>query len=148
LSWLCARAVSAVSSCLPSLLTTLHLCIHCCCCDVFSFFLFFFFQAEDGIRDFHVTGVQTCALPIYHRRGRPDGGQGPQQGRCAGDRRQRACREQKAAARRRDRHGEDRTLGRLRPARHRGGILRNTAPEIGRASCRGRVEYRGGEREW
>src|SRR6266511_5878510 len=28
-------------------------------------YLFFFFQAEDGIRDFHVTGVQTCALPIY-----------------------------------------------------------------------------------
>src|SRR5690606_39710207 len=26
--------------------------------------VFFFFQAEDGIRDFHVTGVQTCALPI------------------------------------------------------------------------------------
>src|SRR5207302_6328725 len=26
--------------------------------------LTFFFQAEDGIRDFHVTGVQTCALPI------------------------------------------------------------------------------------
>src|SRR5207302_6626890 len=25
---------------------------------------FFFFQAEDGIRGFHVTGVQTCALPI------------------------------------------------------------------------------------
>src|SRR5690606_2805805 len=24
-----------------------------------------FFQAEDGIRDFHVTGVQTCALPIW-----------------------------------------------------------------------------------
>src|SRR5690606_15746243 len=62
----------------------------------------FFFQAEDGIRDFHVTGVQTCALPISrpprrrspctdatsarhrracaratapaHRRGRPPGG--------------------------------------------------------------------------
>src|SRR5207302_4492153 len=28
---------------------------------------FFFFQAEDGIRDFHVTGVQTCALPISWR---------------------------------------------------------------------------------
>src|SRR6266511_732114 len=28
--------------------------------------LFFFFQAEDGIRDFHVTGVQTCALPICY----------------------------------------------------------------------------------
>src|SRR5439155_7292934 len=26
--------------------------------------LYFFFQAEDGIRDGHVTGVQTCALPI------------------------------------------------------------------------------------
>src|SRR5699024_10349678 len=29
--------------------------------------LSFFFQAEDGIRDRNVTGVQTCALPIYHR---------------------------------------------------------------------------------
>src|SRR3989442_9321063 len=28
-------------------------------------FWFFFFQAEDGIRDADVTGVQTCALPIY-----------------------------------------------------------------------------------
>src|SRR2546426_7465454 len=27
--------------------------------------IFFFFQAEDGIRDYKVTGVQTCALPIY-----------------------------------------------------------------------------------
>src|SRR5690606_39723374 len=27
-----------------------------------------FFQAEDGIRDFHVTGVQTCALPILYER--------------------------------------------------------------------------------
>src|SRR5690349_24766847 len=27
-------------------------------------FFFFFFQAEDGIRDLYVTGVQTCALPI------------------------------------------------------------------------------------
>ena len=27
--------------------------------------VFFFFQAEDGIRDDLVTGVQTCALPIY-----------------------------------------------------------------------------------
>src|SRR5690606_40443531 len=31
----------------------------------FLFLFFFFFQAEDGIRDFHVTGVQTCALPIW-----------------------------------------------------------------------------------
>src|SRR5256885_13259383 len=27
-------------------------------------YFFFFFQAEDGIRDYKVTGVQTCALPI------------------------------------------------------------------------------------
>src|SRR5690606_40046313 len=34
-------------------------------------FVFFFFQAEDGRRDFHVTGVQTCALPIWIRKVRP-----------------------------------------------------------------------------
>src|SRR5699024_6150179 len=32
----------------------------------FMFFCFFFFQAEDGIRDRNVTGVQTCALPIFY----------------------------------------------------------------------------------
>src|SRR2546430_4864157 len=39
------------------------------------FIFFFFFQAEDGIRDLTVTGVQTCALPISflpHRRNHPD----------------------------------------------------------------------------
>src|SRR6266403_5551901 len=36
-------------------------------------FFFFFFQAEDGIRDLYVTGVQTCALPI-------SGGLGSQRG--------------------------------------------------------------------
>src|SRR5215475_15981565 len=30
-----------------------------------TMYKFFFLQAEDGIRAFHVTGVQTCALPIY-----------------------------------------------------------------------------------
>src|SRR5690606_40167659 len=35
---------------------TRGVCIYC---------IIFFFQAEDGIRDFHVTGVQTCALPIF-----------------------------------------------------------------------------------
>src|SRR6266704_2899177 len=32
---------------------------------VYNFRLVFFFQAEDGIRDRNVTGVQTCALPIF-----------------------------------------------------------------------------------
>src|SRR3712207_3922749 len=36
-------------------------------------FLCFFFQAEDGIRDIGVTGVQTCALPIFTRIGRVTG---------------------------------------------------------------------------
>src|SRR5256885_4314915 len=33
---------------------------------------FFFFQAEDGIRDYKVTGVQTCALPIFAAAGERD----------------------------------------------------------------------------
>src|SRR5688500_20042505 len=45
------------------------------CCVIRRFWLlssgysiFFFFQAEDGIRDYKVTGVQTCALPILRHR--------------------------------------------------------------------------------
>src|SRR5437763_5600557 len=43
---------------------------------------FFFFQAEDGIRDTSVTGVQTCALPIYQvdDRASARGGRGPRGG--------------------------------------------------------------------
>src|SRR2546430_7444821 len=33
-------------------------------CELVERVFFFFFQAEDGIRDLTVTGVQTCALPI------------------------------------------------------------------------------------
>ena len=36
-------------------------------CVVCALFVFFFFQAEDGIRDRLVTGVQTCALPIFKK---------------------------------------------------------------------------------
>src|SRR5690606_39857423 len=42
----------------------------------------FFFQGEDGIRGFHVTGVQTCALPIFQLDGRATG----DRGRAAGGR--------------------------------------------------------------
>src|SRR5688572_18214969 len=38
-----------------------------CLFRFFFLFSFFFFQAEDGIRDLTVTGVQTCALPIFDR---------------------------------------------------------------------------------
>src|SRR5690606_8725963 len=53
-------------------------------------------QAEDGIRDFHVTGVQTCALPISGNSGRSPDATGPRFERTA------ALREHKAP------HGHDR----------------------------------------
>src|SRR5947207_7690636 len=40
---------------------------------VYVIWFFFFFQAEDGIRDHCVTGVQTCALPIFRAEYRPSG---------------------------------------------------------------------------
>src|SRR2546430_5959114 len=50
---------------------------------MFVFCFFFFFQAEDGIRDLTVTGVQTCALPIsvVGLVRRPAGGRGDPRGR-------------------------------------------------------------------
>src|SRR2546425_5897040 len=46
-------------------MSILHLSsLYCYHIDYYCFF--FFFQAEDGIRDKLVTGVQTCALPISH----------------------------------------------------------------------------------
>src|SRR5207253_4226375 len=47
--------------------------------------LSFFFQAEDGIRDGHVTGVQTCALPISPRRAPPPHHPGGGGDRCRPD---------------------------------------------------------------
>src|SRR2546422_4271757 len=45
-------------------MVSVHTCtLDCSYASIFSLF-FFFFQAEDGIRDVAVTGVQTCALPI------------------------------------------------------------------------------------
>src|SRR5205823_10390618 len=65
---------------------------------VFFFFFFFFFQAEDGIRDKLVTGVQTCALPISRRGGLRTAGH-------AGERRDRR-RGRGASLGRRRRHAE------------------------------------------
>src|SRR5690625_7891900 len=63
------------------------------------FVLFFFFHAEDGIRDGHVTGVQTCALPICRgvlrrERGAPPGRGPPSPGR------RRRCRRRRSEERR------------------------------------------------
>src|SRR5205823_11249232 len=49
----------------PTHFFTLHSTL-CCLVSIYSLhIIFFFFQAEDGIRDKLVTGVQTCALPIW-----------------------------------------------------------------------------------
>src|SRR5256884_6188711 len=50
-----SRCVSRTQFCMGFI--SWGVCAHC-------WFVFFFFQAEDGIRDVAVTGVQTCALPI------------------------------------------------------------------------------------
>src|SRR5205085_6906696 len=98
----------------------LSLCV-CCFFYVFFFFcfFFFFFQAEDGIRDLTVTGVQTCALPIARSAAGPAGVSGV------------AARGHRAA---------------LLTAPT--GLAPSWGPsaggEIGRASCRERGEGRGG----
>src|SRR5690606_39582422 len=99
----------------------------------------FFFQAEDGIRVFHVTGVQTCALPICPcapptRRGAP--GRNP------------CCKPASTWSE----YADPRGTPRLSPSKARGegkratrGALVPPAREIGRASCRERVELSVGE---
>src|SRR5262249_58928811 len=57
------RHTQCVSS--ITILITSSSCFYTFC----LFVCFFFFQAEDGIRDWSVTGVQTCALPISARNG-------------------------------------------------------------------------------
>ena len=49
---LCLTDIFVSSSVMPVVVGDCFVCV------------FFFFQAEDGIRDWSVTGVQTCALPI------------------------------------------------------------------------------------
>src|SRR5262249_60132165 len=96
---------------------------------------FVYFQAEDGIRDWSVTGVQTCALPISPRRGDAPPGRA-QRPRPRADRRQRRL------PHRRPRAARPLLPGRA-PVPGGSGPLRARA-EIGRASCRERVESSGG----
>src|SRR5439155_10465542 len=94
---------------------------------------FFFFQAEDGIRDGHVTGVQTCALPISS---------------CWLPRPPAGRRTKPTTAPSRADLLAQQELRQLPPhdARVPGGHQRDGrgAVEIGRASCRERVEISGG----
>src|SRR2546430_16735295 len=88
--------------------------------EIISRFFFFFFQAEDGIRDLTVTGVQTCALPISPPPS-PDGGSRRARRASA------ACPRVLAPRRVRGRSSRRRARGHGRR-------------EIGRAAWRGRVE--------
>src|SRR5256885_218086 len=81
-----------------------------------SIFVCLFFQAEDGIRDYKVTGVQTCALPIFWPL-------------AAGHRLSRRC--PAASGQRNVRKADSRT--------HTETLRPSSRPEIGRASCRERV---------
>src|SRR5690606_40984146 len=89
----------------------------------------FFFQAEDGIRDFHVTGVQTCALPISPAS--PAAPPAPARGRAS-----------PAAAARRRRPTAAAAPPAPRPATRESirPDMPRPVPEIGRASCRERVQ--------
>src|SRR6266481_6655386 len=69
---------------------------------IFGCFFFFFFQAEDGIRDGTVTGVQTCALPISPTTPSarsPRGGAPPGHGSTRRDRERRGRRRRDPGAR-------------------------------------------------
>src|SRR5437773_8281106 len=96
----------------------------------------FFFQAEDGIRGRDVTGVQTCALPICPPRRPPRRARRAARLLQAGARRvQGAPGIPPDAPRRAD--GDRDRQGAEVPA------CRDARPEIGRASCRERVEIGG-----
>src|SRR4051794_41221045 len=89
--------------------------------------LFFFFQAEDGIRDGRVTGVQTCALPIWS----PSTPSAPTRS---------ARRRDRSALGARRRGGRRRRPRRARARRTATGTQSTPRREIGRASCRERGE--------
>src|SRR5262249_59762941 len=98
------------------------------CVVVSSIVFFFFFQAEDGIRDWSVTGVQTCALPISDAAGRVVQPNGP--GVSPSRRRPAASAARRSAAR------SGTAAGCARSAARR--------IQIGRASWRERGESGGG----
>src|SRR5207249_7330732 len=93
---------------------------------------FFFFQAEDGIRDRNVTGVQTCALPIYGECDRA---------RTSRTRRDGAARTSSTSTRcSTARHWTARSIKTGRKKLVSWLIGKLVIEKIGRASCRERVE--------
>src|SRR5439155_8624504 len=94
----------------------------------------FFFQADDGIRDGHVTGVQTCALPIWKREPAWSARR-----RAGGGRARRFAFPCQSAVRLRGRRFRRRRPACIRPSRSRARARGLPFRKIGRASCRERV---------
>src|SRR5256885_12301040 len=90
---------------------------------------FFFFQAEDGIRDYKVTGVQTCALPISGQLWTPPAGAAMRDANPKGG----ALRLPEGRKVFRGTRGRSQAVALWRRREARGRM------KIGRASCRGRV---------
>src|SRR5438046_4762936 len=107
------------------------------------FFFFFFFQAEDGIRDWSVTGVQTCALPIsldrqlglHVRRRRALGEQLPAEADV--EHLDRRVPRRVRLARGRDERSEERRVG--KECRYRGSPEKSEKKEV---ECEGRASDR------
>src|SRR2546430_8145507 len=87
---------------------------------------FFFFQAEDGIRDLTVTGVQTCALPIFG-----EGDAGATRGQPSEQRRLLLLMTAPFDQKQEDQQRAQRSAPHVQ--------VTVAAPKIGRASCRERV---------
>src|SRR5689334_23473162 len=98
------------------------------------YFIFFFFQAEDGIRDGTVTGVQTCALPISAFNQRSRQRRRPKQHQH--DQAENRYRMPQEAQSRRQVCVSVKLMRGSRAAYPRSA---SRLPEIGRASCRERV---------
>src|SRR2546430_7699126 len=62
---ICTLTMNVITSCSFTMMLFLHLDVKPLMTLTTVLYLSCFFQAEDGIRDLTVTGVQTCALPIY-----------------------------------------------------------------------------------
>src|SRR5256885_4403367 len=100
-------------------------------CEDFGMIVFFF-QAEDGIRDYKVTGVQTCALPIYTLT--PMTCSGESSGRCWS-----------AASTAASSSASPSPTDAASENQRSGGCTGSWSKrEIGRAACRGRGEISGG----
>src|SRR5207248_5983189 len=98
------------------------------------FSIVFFFQAEDGIRDRTVTGVQTCALPICDDHLAIGGGHGERRHLRVGNSGEDVLQ-----------NGGARPAPAPLPSRQVRPASAFGVAEIGRASCRERVEISGGE---